>query len=86
MAEGDGAGQRQNVCQHLDAAGQCFSENLALRRDEFSLAHAVAQRPLHEKRRAGLGEEAEDLPLIHRLDGRVLIGVAGQHHAHRVRR
>jgi hypothetical protein len=80
-AECLGTEQAQDVRQHFHAAAQRFVKQFAFRGEQPVLLHARLNRSGKILRRARLGKEAEDAPLIHRVDARLQVGISGEHHA-----
>jgi hypothetical protein len=84
-AENLGLDQGDEVAEHGHAAGEGLFQQLALGGHQVVVAEGVVEHLFDGFRRAGLGEQAEDVALVHGLDGDLQVRVAGQEHAHGVR-
>jgi hypothetical protein len=83
-AKGFRIGGGQNVGQHLNTAHEGFFQKLAFSGDELVLLDPGCDRTREHLGLAGLGEEAENMSLVDRIDGGAEIGVTGEEHAYGV--
>ena len=73
-------GQREDIRQGAHTAPQGAVEQFMLGGDQFVLPQRILQDQQQLFDRAGLGQKAEDGPLVYRGHGGMLVGVAGEHH------
>ena len=77
--------QSQDVGEHLHHAGESAGEKLAFGGDQAILLNSRLQGLGELLGRTGLGHESEDVAVVDRVQGGLLIAVAGQHHPDGIR-
>ena len=76
----------QDFREHLDAAHERAFQQLLFHAQHFKMLQTVFKGGHKRLGRAGLVEEAINVPAIDRIDCGLLVGISGQHHSHGIGR